>query len=313
MTATDVNTAPVAVVIPCYNAETWIARTVDSALAQTHPRTEVIVVDDGSKDGSVDILKGYGDRIRLEIGPNKGACHARNRGLALTSADYVLFLDADDYFEGEILAGAMVEATAHGADIVLSNMHFDRPGGVREARDRYDGIIAPETFFVGWLMGDYVNPSAILWRAGFVREIGGWDETLRRNQDFDITLRAILAQPKIVKNETGRAIYVRDNPASISRTDSWQNTESRLRAHKGILERIAGTRFEAHASLLEQEIYNIAHAAFQNGHTDLGREALALLHGRGYRRHSGTWAHRMLATVLGLEGKTRLSMALRSR
>ncbi|MBK8909688.1 MAG: glycosyltransferase [Rhodospirillales bacterium] len=86
----------VSIIIPCWNAEAFVGEAIDSALAQTYRNAEVIVIDDGSTDGSLEVIKSYGDRIRWETGPNRGAPAARNRGLALAAGAYVLFLDADD-------------------------------------------------------------------------------------------------------------------------------------------------------------------------------------------------------------------------
>ncbi len=87
----------VSILIPCYNAERWIAQSIESALAQTYGSIEVIVVDDGSTDRSLDIIRGFGDRIRWETGPNRGGNWARNRLLDLARGEWVQFLDADDY------------------------------------------------------------------------------------------------------------------------------------------------------------------------------------------------------------------------
>ena len=76
----------ISVVIPCYNTERWVARAIDSALAQEGVRVEVIVIDDGSTDGSLEVIRGYDGRIRWETGPNRGVSAARNRGLALAAA-----------------------------------------------------------------------------------------------------------------------------------------------------------------------------------------------------------------------------------
>src|SRR5206468_2833779 len=87
----------VSILIPCYNAERWIAQAIDSALAQTWPAKEVIVIDDGSTDGSLEIIKSFGDRIRWETGPNRGGNVARNRLLELSLGEWLQYLDADDY------------------------------------------------------------------------------------------------------------------------------------------------------------------------------------------------------------------------
>lgn len=301
--------AHVCVVIPCYNAEPWIAKTIESALSQSHPHTSVVVVDDGSSDGSVDRVRAFGNRVTLRTGPNRGACHARNAGHAIAktqSADYVVFLDADDYFEGEILAGAVAAATEYAADMVLSDMHLEYEDGRREVRHRYSGDVAPEEFFLGWMRGDYINPPGILWRSGFVDEIGGWDESLARAQDLDITLRALLERPRIRKNETGAAIHARLNPNSITRNQSEKALRSRYTVSRRLAERVAGTSFAPAEPLLCQELYHIARAAFKAGHVGLGREVLAFVQAQGYRKHPGTRMHALVAGVLGLETKVRL-------
>jgi glycosyltransferase involved in cell wall biosynthesis len=300
----------IAVVIPCHNAEIWIDRTIQSVFDQAYANLRVIVVDDGSSDGSIDRLRIYGDRLLLQCGPNKGACHARNEGLRLArdeGATYVLFLDADDFLEGPMLAGAAQVAATESADIVLSNMHLLYPGNRREERFVYSGQfqIAPETFFEGWMRGNYFNPSAILWRLEFIDQVGGWDESLSRAQDLDITLRAMFHGPRIYKNEEGAAIHTRLNSASISNNISRQATESRLRAMLGLLRRAPGTTFEPIMPMMMPEIYSISRTAFRAGDIDLGRLGLSEIRSRGYRAHPGTPAHRFLAGLIGLEAKVR--------
>lgn len=308
---TSLDTTPphVCVVVPCYNAGPWLAQTVQSVLDQSHPHKSIIVVDDGSTDTSVEVARGFGDAIHLETGPNRGACHARNLGhrRALErGARYVLFLDADDYLEGDNLAGAVAVAEAHGADIVLSDMHLEYPGGRRELRHFYSGQIKPEAFFEGWMSGRYVNPTGILWRSDFVTGIGGWDESLARAQDLDIAMRATFANPVIWKNDQGAAIHARLNPNSITQNQSLKALDSRYRANKGLVERARGTTFAPFIPLVCREIYHIARAAFKTGETDLGRTALAFVRAEGYRDHPGTTAHKIAAGLLGLERKVRL-------
>lgn len=303
--------AHVSVVIPCYNAEAWIKRTIHSALhAQSWSHKDVIVVDDGSSDGSVAAVEALMQPgLTLLTGPNRGACHARNRGLEQAlqqGAKYVVFLDADDYFEGEILAGAVRVAEQHDADMVLSNLHVEDASGARELRNLYQGEVTPEELFQGWMAGDYVSPPGILWRADFINSIGGWDESLARAQDLEVTLRATLHRPVIWKNEEGAAIYDRANPDSISRSQSRNALDSRFRALNGLAQKITGTSFAQTLPLMHQEIYHIARAAFRAGYQDLGRQALGVVQNAGYREHPGTNMHRMVARVIGLENKVRL-------
>lgn len=303
-------TLGLAVVIPLYNAAPWIGRTIRSVLDQNCPGVSVIVVDDGSTDGSLAAVAEFGDRITLETGPNRGACHARNRGLALAEAqgtEFVLFLDADDYLEGPMLAGSLAEAHRHKADMVLSNVHTEYSDGTRKLRPLYSGDVSPEEFFRGWISErGHVNPAGLMWRTALVRKIGGWDESLVRLQDLDITLRALLTNPRIRKNEAGAAIYSQVNTGSITRNQSEKAVESRYRAIAGFLDRVRGTRFESFLPLIHQELYRVARAAFRQGYDDLGRMILAALAQAGYHDHPGTRAHAVTARLVGLEMKIRL-------
>ena len=87
----------VSILIPCYNAERWVAQAIESALAQTWSEKEIIVVDDGSRDGSLDVIKSFGNQIRWETGPNRGGNVTRNRLLELARGEWLQYLDADDY------------------------------------------------------------------------------------------------------------------------------------------------------------------------------------------------------------------------
>jgi glycosyltransferase involved in cell wall biosynthesis len=86
----------VSVVIPCFNGEKFLSETIQSVLQQSFQPLEILVVDDGSTDGSVRIAKSFGDRVCVFHQPNQGESVARNRGIELARGDFVAFLDADD-------------------------------------------------------------------------------------------------------------------------------------------------------------------------------------------------------------------------
>lgn len=92
-----------AVIVPVYNGARTLARALDSVLAQTHPATEIIVIDDGSQDASADVAAAYGGRVQLLRQPNRGVSAARNAGAAAASAEWLSFLDADDWYYPERL------------------------------------------------------------------------------------------------------------------------------------------------------------------------------------------------------------------
>ena len=107
----------VSIVIPCYNAEQWVARAIGSVLDQDYPAREIIAVDDGSTDRSHEALETFGDGIRLITTTNRGAQHARNLGMRAAQGEYVLFFDADDYMDGPVVAGLMDVALRSPIDL----------------------------------------------------------------------------------------------------------------------------------------------------------------------------------------------------
>src|SRR5262249_50368883 len=87
----------VSILIPCYNAEQWIGNCIRSALEQDYPNKEVIVLDDGSTDGSLKVVESFRNRIAIHPGPHAGANAARNRLTALAGGEWLQYLDADDH------------------------------------------------------------------------------------------------------------------------------------------------------------------------------------------------------------------------
>lgn len=310
MQVTSKQVGQISTVIPCYNARGSVARAVASVEAQGDIIDQVIVVDDGSSDGSLDVLYPLAEagRIVLITGPNKGGCHARNRGLKCVRSPYVMFLDADDVIEGDIFEGAVRAANVAGADIVFSPMEIRMPSGASDLRAPV-GPPAQDSraIFAGWFDGGWIGTCSVVWRSEFVKQIGGWDETLRVGQDGDLVLRALLADAVPARSELGRGIYFRDNPGSVSMSGGV--SEAKLKGQIELIGRMNGAaRAKGWGDVLERNhaaLYFLARKAFMAGYTVLGRAALAQLHNAGHRSHHGTRAHNILAAVIGLERKVR--------
>ena len=107
----------VSILIPCYNAERWIAQAIESALSQSLENCEVIVYDDGSTDSSPAIIRSFGSAIRHERGSNRGGGAARNRLVEMGRADWLQFLDADDYLMPDKIENQYRMARHSGADL----------------------------------------------------------------------------------------------------------------------------------------------------------------------------------------------------
>ena len=113
----------VSILIPAYNAERWIGDTIRSALGQTWPKTEVIVVDDGSQDDTLTIARGFESSVvQVVTQPNMGAAAARNRAMELAQGSYIQWLDADDLLAPDKVQHQMrIAEQRHDPRVLLSS------------------------------------------------------------------------------------------------------------------------------------------------------------------------------------------------
>lgn len=120
----------VSVIIPVYNVEPFLARCLDSVVGQTLREIEIVCVDDGSPDRSIDILRRYAavdDRIRVISQENRGLGGARNRGFDAAAGEYILFVDSDDWIDPAYCERLYDAARATGADVACASMLKIRP------------------------------------------------------------------------------------------------------------------------------------------------------------------------------------------
>jgi glycosyltransferase involved in cell wall biosynthesis len=197
----------VSILIPCFNAERWIAQAIESALAQTWREKEVIVVDDGSTDASLTIIKTFEDRIRWESGPNLGSNAARNRLLELARSDWLQYLDADDYLLPEKIALQMrFIAENPGADLVFgpSTMEHWANGGTRR-----ELLPIPEPHDPWILLARWYLPQtgAALWRKDAIADVGGWKTDQPCCQEHELYLRLLMAGKRFAYCKHNGAIY----------------------------------------------------------------------------------------------------------
>jgi glycosyltransferase involved in cell wall biosynthesis len=175
--------ARVSVLMPAYNAERYLPEALDSVLSQSRQPFEVIVVDDGSSDGTANVARGYGERIRYEHQPNAGIGAARNRGVELARGDQLAFLDADDRWEPDKLERqlAVLEAEPR-PDIVLGlARQFVSPDLPAEAQAR---IRCPDEAQPGYL------PSAMLVSRATFERVGPFATDLHVGEFIDWMARA---------------------------------------------------------------------------------------------------------------------------
>src|SRR4030095_201743 len=125
----------VSICLPCFNAARWVAHSVESALDQTWPNKEIIVVDDGSSDGSMEMLEAFGTKIRLLRREHRGGNPARNEALRVATGEWVQFVDADDFLLPDKIARQFDEADGGAdADVIYSPVWIETTTNGRQER-----------------------------------------------------------------------------------------------------------------------------------------------------------------------------------
>lgn len=219
----------VSIIIPCYNAEPWLAEALESALAQTWPHKEIIVINDGSSDGSLAVANKYTARqVRVIDQPNQGASAARNRGLHEARGDFIQFLDADDLLAPDKIALQMAVLAAAPDGSVAAG-----PWG-RFERDTSDAVFVTEENWrdstpIDWLILNFagrgmMQPAAWLTPRRLVTTVGPWDERLTVNDDGEYFCRILLASTGIRFCADARSYYRSNLAGSLSQrrtTAAW--------------------------------------------------------------------------------------------
>lgn len=119
----------VSIIIPAYNCESYITKCIDSLVAQTYPSIEILVVNDGSKDGTRSVLKRYQEKIIIIDQENGGVASARNAGLKHATGDFILFVDSDDYLDSDCVERIVRKQAETQADIVRFSYRLVYPDG----------------------------------------------------------------------------------------------------------------------------------------------------------------------------------------
>ncbi len=178
--------------IPVYNCEKWVATAIQSALDQTWPDKEIIVVDDGSTDRSADICKSFGSRILFMQQPNRGGNAARNQIWRLSSGDWIQFLDADDYLKpNKIRSHLESYARPVDADILCSATIFEDWIDGKLASQKVDVLNEECDWVALWLAWSLPQTGGCLWRRRALENIGGWNEHVQCNQEYELYFRAL--------------------------------------------------------------------------------------------------------------------------
>lgn len=236
----------VSCIVPVYNGELYLAEAIESVRAQTYPRLEIIIVDDGSADGTAGIARRYAPHATYLHQQNQGPAAARNLGLGAARGEFVSFLDADDLWHPGKIERQLSCFEAHaGLEVCLTKFqNFWVEELAREARKLKDHPLArPMTGFA---------PPTLLARRSVFEKVGLFDPTRRHGENMDWFLRAadlnvaihLLPEPLVRR---------RIHPGNMTRTEGSASRDAFLRFVKDVLDRrrrgeggeSSGYRFDA--------------------------------------------------------------------
>jgi glycosyltransferase involved in cell wall biosynthesis len=258
----------ISVIMPCHNAERWIATALRSAAQQTYPAHEIIVIDDASNDNSLACIEESGVSVRLLRVSARNAAVARNAGIETASGDWIALLDADDVWYPNHLARA-AELLSKTNDVAFMSNHdwIGLQGELlplpEEFRCKLTGPRSGmdlEQFFQLTDDGFHFGHSTVLYRLDRVRAAGMFDPTQRRRHDSDLWIRMIGDQTWTY--DTVKSIGYRENtPGSLSK-DEAECDYFYLRALVKNIDRAGSPRYRKH---LEREARRAMGIAFVDG------------------------------------------------
>jgi len=308
----------VSILIPCYNAERWIAEAIRSALAQTHRDKEVVVVDDGSTDRSAEVIRSFGDAVRFEPAAHRGGNATRNRLLQLAGGGWLQYLDADDYLLPDKVAVQIEHAERRpAADVIYSPATLEHWNAehaerrevlpIREPRD-------PWELLVRWSLP---QTGTVIWRREAVEAVGGWREDQPCCQEHELYLRLLQAGKQFEYCPHSGAVYRQWSEGTVCRRDPLLTYRQRLK-----IVRAAEAYLQSHDLLTEARRDAIAHARLECARIvyHLDREEALALARESRRRHpafvpptaaSFPAHYRMLYRMFGFSTAERIAACLR--
>lgn len=177
----------ISVVTPSYNQAPFLDETLRSVASQDYPATEHIVIDGGSTDGSVDVIRRHAANLHYWVSePDRGQSHAINKGLAMAHGDVLAWLNSDDtYLPGALNAVGAFFARHPDVDLVYGDYVYTNPEGQPLRRRHVFASIAYESL----LYHDYLGQPAVFFRRSLYEKVGPLDESLYYCMDWDLFLR----------------------------------------------------------------------------------------------------------------------------
>ncbi|MCA9057030.1 MAG: glycosyltransferase [Planctomycetaceae bacterium] len=177
----------VTVIMPVYNGENFIREALDSVFQQTFTDYEVLVVDDGSTDGTRAILESYGERLQVLQQQNQGHVVARNMAMKVARGEWIAMLDADDIWEDNALE-EMLKLADHADVVYTARSNFEDSQRVDDVNFA-SGIMPQGDIFEDLLLDNFITHSGVMMKRAVLEQTGGYDTSLKTTCDWELWLR----------------------------------------------------------------------------------------------------------------------------
>jgi glycosyltransferase involved in cell wall biosynthesis len=247
----------VSVVTPCLDQAAFVWEAIDSVRAQDYPNVEHIVVDAGSTDGTVDILRGY-DHLRWVSEPDRGQSHGLNKGVALARGDIIGWLNADDAYTPHAISEGVAALRETTAGLVYADVTRIDDDGVNPRRIRSRGEF---DLWTELNLGCGIYSPAVFFTRAAWDGVGGADEALHMTMDYDLWLRIGKCFPVRHVDAVWGVQRVHAEAKTV-RADPWPERLAVSRRHGGRLVSPLVVRHYVKQPRLQQLVNRTAGAAY---------------------------------------------------
>lgn len=299
----------ISIVIPAHNVEAFLAEAIESALNQEGVVSEVIVVENGSTDSTLEVAKDFGDRIKLLQSGEAGAQKARNVGLAAATGHYLKFLDADDRFLPGVLTMQLDQAAREESNnpqavvtgnITLIDVQGERMGEVLFDKRKPEEDPLLHLYFNNPLTGCPLHQTAL------VKKIGGMDESLPREHETDLHFRLVQAGAEFIQFPEYIYEYRQFQGGSnlmsggIARFGSDWQLEYLLKRKKDLERHCGGSMPEKERILFGRHLWFVGREILREGDLSVANKYFAVARSlAGNKSMVGQPGYKLLASCIG--------------
>jgi glycosyltransferase involved in cell wall biosynthesis len=225
----QLESAVVSVIIPNFNYAHYLEETVNSVLTQTHPNVEIIVVDDGSTDNSLEVLSQLSKKVVVVQSENNGSCIARNLGMSKATGQYIAYLDADDTWDPEKIERQLMRLKESKADLIFCHMRTYGED-VKSISDVKEFVVEHDWFLLNPGATPF-SPSCVLLTRELAFKVGGWNTSLTGPaEDFDYFRKCAKFGRIVSLNEI--LVSHRQHPGSLTAANARRYFEDNRRVLK---------------------------------------------------------------------------------